>query len=206
MPWLRKKILVVDDQIDHRQLLLGILEPLGFYLEEACSGEECLEKIKHSSPDIIILDLSMTGIDGIETILQLRQQDCMMPIILLSANAYPTDRLNASNAGCNAFLSKPIQVDDLLYKLKQCLDLHWLCNPTIRPQPAHTAPSIVLPPLPESIQAELIDLVRIGDIRGLTTRIDKLLTTQPAHHTFLTTIKTLASEFRLGEIRKLLGL
>ncbi|MCF8006918.1 MAG: response regulator [Methylovulum sp.] len=204
----RKKILVVDDQIDHRQLLLGILEPLGFYVDEASSGEACLEQIKHSSPDVIILDLSMTGIDGIETILQLRQQDCMMPIIVLSANAYPTDRLNASNAGCNAFLSKPIQVDDLLYKLKQCLDLHWICNQTLTPQLSTptTAPSIALPPLPESIQAELIDLVRIGDIRGLTTRIDNILTTQPDHHAFLTTIKTLASEFRLGEIRKLLGL
>ncbi|MDP2903731.1 MAG: ATP-binding protein [Methylovulum sp.] len=201
----RKKLLVVDDQADHRQLLLGILGPLGFYLDEACSGEDCLDKIAALAPDLILLDLSMTGIDGTKTAQQLRQQNYTMPIVVLSANAYPAHRLGAVNAGCNDFLSKPIQVEELLYKLKLHLDLTWICqeDPIAGPKPGFGPPS-QLPP--QEIIDGLVHFVRIGDMLGLDKRIDELSQQAPDYQPFLLKIKTLAGEFRIGEIRKLLAL
>jgi len=201
----RKKLLIVDDQTDHRQLILAILEPLGFYLDEAASGEECLSKVALLSPDLILLDLSMTGINGIETALQLRQQDYTMPIIVLSANAYPSDRLAAINAGCNDFLAKPIQVEELLYKLKLQLGLTWICQnePSLPFESVKNAP-VQLPP--QQVLDNLVHFVRIGDMLGLNKHIDKLNREDSAHKPFLLKIKTLSGEFRIGEIRKLLGM
>ncbi len=195
----RKKLLIVDDQADHRQLILALLGPLGFYLDEACSGEDCLEKIAQSTPDLILLDLSMTGIDGAETALQLRQQAYHMPIIVLSANAYPADRLSAMNAGCNDFLSKPIQVEDLLYKLKHYLGLTWICQETTRAVVDYNKP-------PQELIDELVAFVRIGDLYGLNQRVASLMSEYPDYHGFFKKINVLAKEFRLAEIRKLLAL
>ncbi len=201
----RKKLLVVDDQADHRQLILGILGPLGFYLDEACSGEDCLDKIARLAPDLILLDLSMTGIDGAKTALQLRQQEYTMPIVVLSANAYPAHRLSAVNAGCNDFLSKPIQVEELLYKLKLHLGLTWICedDPMTEPKLGDNGSS-QLPPA--AIMDSLIPFVRIGDMRGLNKRIDELNQQTPDYQPFFLKIKTLSGEFRIGEIRKLLAM
>ncbi len=198
----RKKLLVVDDQSDHRQVILAILEPLGFYLEEACSGEDCLSKIASINPDLVLLDLSMSGITGIETAQQLRQNDYSMPIMVLSANAYPSDRLAAINAGCNDFLAKPIPVDELLQKLQLHLGLVWLSEEQKNPNISNSTDSLALPP--QAVIDDLIRFVRIGDILGLNRHIDQLSKQAPEYQNFLIKIKKLSSEFRIGEIRKLL--
>jgi CheY-like chemotaxis protein len=63
----------VDDQPEHRQLMREILEPLGFFLEEAESGADCLCKVHVYQPDLILLDLSMRDMDGLEVAKQLRK-------------------------------------------------------------------------------------------------------------------------------------
>ena len=77
-----KNILVVDDQYEQRNLIHTLLEPLGFSIAEAESGEACLLKIQHFMPDLILLDLTMDGIDGIETARRLRQQGYVKPILI----------------------------------------------------------------------------------------------------------------------------
>ena len=86
----RIQLLVVDDQSDHRELIKSLLAPLGFSIHEAESGEDCLEKITHLQPNLVLLDLAMTGIDGAETVQRLRLQKYTLPVIILSANAYVT--------------------------------------------------------------------------------------------------------------------
>jgi CheY-like chemotaxis protein len=198
----RRKLLIVDDQVEHRELLMAILEPLGFYLNEASSGEECLQKIADNPPDLILLDISMTGINGIETAIQLRQQQWSMPIVVLSANAYPNDRLAALNAGCNDFLPKPVNIQELLDKLKQHLKLDWLYQDK---QPAPRLPgaqTITAPPV--ELLESCIAQVRIGDIQGLKTTLEQLCQTQPQYSAYFVKLKSLANEFRIGEIRNLL--
>jgi CheY-like chemotaxis protein len=202
----RRQIMVVDDQYDHRALLLGLLEPLGFYLSEAGSGEECLQKAPDIMPDLLLMDISMTGMDGIETVIRLRELKMQMPILVLSANAYPGDQETAIIAGCNDFLAKPLRVAELLSKLKQHLNLTWQYK-----QPALFTPSPSAPLQPMKIPSPTLlepclQLVRIGDLIGL----QKYLTTLKEEHTdyteFFCRLSELSSEFRLGEIRNLLNL
>ena len=93
---------------EHRQLIKDILEPLGFALDEAQSGAECLHKTVATPPDLILLDLSMPDMDGLETARRLRQQAYTLPIVVLSSNAYASDRVNVINVGCNDFLCQTL--------------------------------------------------------------------------------------------------
>ena len=200
----RRKILLVDDQREHRELLLAMLEPLGFYLTEACSGEECLLKVAENPPDLILLDISMTGINGIETAIQLRQQGWCMPVLVLSANAYPADRLAAMNAGCTDFLSKPINVLELMEKLKLHLVLDWLYQDKQPPKRQPGTTVIEVPPL--SLMEPCIALVRIGDMHGLKQTLEQLSEAEPDYAAFFAKLKGLANGFRIAEIRKLLDM
>ncbi|MEY4210803.1 MAG: hypothetical protein RLZ92_1184 [Pseudomonadota bacterium] len=201
----RRKILVVDDQREHRQLLIAILEPLGFQISEASSGESCLLKVQHEKPDLILLDISMTGISGIETTAALRQQKLTMPILILSANAYSSDRVAALNAGCNEFLAKPLKVPELLDMLKQYLALTWLYQPPIEPEIKSVVVNAMAIPPAELVQA-CIDYVRIGDLLALKQTADKLAASDPQYAVFFAKLKSLANEFKVGEIRKLLNI
>ncbi|MGR9014239.1 MAG: hybrid sensor histidine kinase/response regulator, partial [Gammaproteobacteria bacterium] len=194
-----QKILIVDDLPEHRQLVRSILEPLGFGLIEAGCGEDCLRKVEKDSPDLILLDLSMPGLNGAETAYQLRQQGYTTPIIVLSANAYPSDRLNAINAGCNDFLVKPIRVSEMLYKLKLHLAVEWLYQENeAEPQSVKQLP-------PADIVQELTGYVRIGDLQGLNHYLTELIRQRPEYLHFAQQILMLAGEFKLVDIKKLLS-
>jgi CheY-like chemotaxis protein len=195
-----QKILIVDDRPEHRHLLLSILEPLGFDLIEAECGEECLVKVEQNLPDLILLDLSMPGLDGTATAHFLRQKGYTTPIIVLSANAYPSDRLNSINAGCNDFLVKPIKVSALLYKLKLHLALDWIYQEhETELQNANQPPS-------SDIIQELSGYVRIGDLLGLNYYLTELIQRHSEYTQFAQQIIVLAGEFRLVEIKKLLNI
>lgn len=196
-----RKILVVDDQSEHRQLIGSILRPLGFTVLEADGGEQCLNIVAINAPDLILLDLSMPELNGQQTACRLRQQGYTAPIIVLSANAYPSDRLNAMNAGCNDFLSKPVVVSKLLYKLKLHLCLRWLYQEPLTKHPPEQSNQV--PPM-EIIQ-ELMGFVRIGDILGMNQYLSVLIERQPEYASFSGNLMALAKEFRLVEIKKMLN-
>ncbi|TPQ27193.1 response regulator [Methylomonas koyamae] len=199
----RRRIMVVDDQREHRELLLDMLEPLGFYLSEADSGEQCLQKVAEERPDLILLDISMRGMNGIETAMLLREGGCSMPIVILSANAYASDRMAALNAGCNDFLAKPIQVRELMHKLKLYLALTWLYRDEA--VPAGDAERALAVP-PAELLADCIDCVRIGDLMGLKKVLQRLSVQQPQYALFFAKLLNLANEFKLGQIRQLLNM
>jgi CheY-like chemotaxis protein len=201
-----QKIWVVDDQLEHRKVIVDILEPLGFCLDEAGSGKECLSKLEENQPDLILLDLSMPEMDGLETTRCLRQQGYALPIMVLSSNAYASDRVNAINAGCNDFLAKPLQVSKLLYKLKIQLGLTWIYQgdnqaAAIKALPRHSQL------LPSASTLETINgYVRIGDLLGLNQYLTELSKINPEFQDFIRRIMLLSSEFRLTEIKKILNL
>lgn len=201
----RRKILIVDDQSEHRQLLLSLLEPLGFYLIEADSGEQCLEKAADEQPDLILLDISMSGIDGIETAIRLREAESNMPIIVFSANAYPGDRMAAINAGCNDFLAKPIKVDKLFYKLKFNMDLEWQYRDGESNSDAPIRPVSTAAPPSEFVE-ECIAYARIGDLLGLKKLAAQYAATEPQYAAYCHKLTQLANEFRIGEIRNMLNM
>ena len=196
----RLTLLIVDDQPEHRELLRAILAPLGFALLEAGNGEECLAVVKSQKPQLILLDLAMYGMDGFATAKRLRQLGYVMPIIVFSANAYPADRVRAINAGCNDFLAKPIQVNTLLYKLKLHLALTWTYH-----DDDTIAETAALPPTLAMLD-ELNSYVRIGDMLGLKQALNQLIAQHPEQAQFAQQLLTLASEFKLLDIKSLLHL
>jgi len=86
------KILVVDDEEGIRNLYKEELEDEGFIVEAAKNGEEAIEKLRLFQPDLVTLDIKMPGMDGIETLKRIREQQRKLPIILCSAyNEYKQD-------------------------------------------------------------------------------------------------------------------
>lgn len=201
-----KKVLVVDDQPEHRQMITDILEPLGFSLFEADSGKACLRIVQESPPDIVLLDLSMPDMNGLETAEKLRQSSYLLPIIVLTSNAYPSDRVNAINAGCNDFLAKPLQVQELLYKLKLHLGLNWNYQGDVKTIQDKWLPSGSENLPPSDIMETIIAHVRIGDLFGLNQYLSEISQTRPEHEDYYQRLLSLSNEFRLAELKTLINL
>ncbi|MBU2536995.1 MAG: response regulator [Proteobacteria bacterium] len=110
-----KKILIVDDNQDNRELVVKILKRCGYATCEAVDGEEALAKATSDRPDLILMDIALPKIDGLEATRQLRQMAGLMdtPIIALTAHAMKGDREKALAAGCSDYIAKPINVREL---------------------------------------------------------------------------------------------
>jgi len=112
---LPKKILIVDDNQDGRELVVKILKARGYQTIEAVDGEEALEKVVAERPDLILMDRSLPKIDGYEVSRRLKAQEEFknIPIVALTAHAMRGDREKALEAGCEGYISKPINVREL---------------------------------------------------------------------------------------------
>ena len=116
-----KCILVVEDQEDNRQILRDLLGSAGYQLIEAENGEEALKALARQRPDLILMDISLPVMDGYEATRQIRATQDATPIIGLSAHAMNGDAIKAKEAGCNDYLTKPVDEDLLMKKLKEYL-------------------------------------------------------------------------------------
>ena len=123
----RRKILVVDNELTDRGLVINFLKPLGFILDEAESGLACLRKVPSFNPDLILMDLSMPLMGGWETAKILRQNNMTnVPIIIISADANER-RVNPETDVLNEdFLVKPVDLNLLLNKIGDKLGLSWI--------------------------------------------------------------------------------
>ena len=123
----RRKILVVDNEATDRGLVLNFLRPLGFILEEAESGLECLRKVPVFHPDLILMDLSMPLLGGWETAKLLRNNKITnVPIIIISADANERMQNPETDVLNEDFLVKPVDLNLLLSKIGDKLGLTWI--------------------------------------------------------------------------------
>lgn len=116
-----KTILVVDDIKENRDLITWLLESYNFKTLQASSGIEALEIYKKEKIDLIFMDILMEGINGIETILAIREKDKKIPIIALSANVFEEDKKEAIKSGADDFLAKPVEEKEILLILEKYL-------------------------------------------------------------------------------------
>ena len=202
----RRRVLVVDNEEVDRELLRQLLEPTGFLVTQAASGEDALQVLRglvgDARPDAILMDLAMPGIDGWETIRRLRAEGLSdAPVAIVSANAF--DRRLDNDLGIVAldYVLKPVRGEELLEWLGRVLDLDWSDAPAIaKPAPAAApieaaAAAGTLPGL-TSLQA-LAEQVRVGYPRGIHRWLDHIDATEPACAAFTQRLRGLASRFQL---------
>lgn len=124
----RQRVLVVDDVAANREMMTELLGALGFETEDAIHGQDALDKVALTPPDLVLMDLAMPVMDGLEATRRIRATELgkTLPIIALSANASHTHRDQAMEAGATLFMSKPFDNAVLLNNLGRCLSLTWV--------------------------------------------------------------------------------
>ena len=105
-----KNILITEDNAVNRELLRELLEARGHSVDEACNGQEALQKLAKSRPDLLLLDLSMPVLDGFATLARIRQDPTLarLPVLAVTAFAMRGDQEKVMDAGFDGYLSKPI--------------------------------------------------------------------------------------------------
>jgi two-component system, NtrC family, nitrogen regulation response regulator NtrX len=115
-------ILIVDDESGIRQSLKGVLEDEGYKTAVAESGEACLEMLKKKSPDLVLLDVWLPGIDGLETLQKIRESDDAPEVIMISGHGTIETAVRATKLGAYDFLEKPLSLDKTLILIKNAID------------------------------------------------------------------------------------
>jgi Response regulators consisting of a CheY-like receiver domain and a winged-helix DNA-binding domain len=115
------KVLVIEDNEMNRYLISFILKGEGFDVIEAVTGEEGVEKAVSESPDMILMDIQLPGIDGYEATRRIRASPAKdtIPIVALTSYAMAGDRERALDAGCTGYVEKPINPDTIIDELKK---------------------------------------------------------------------------------------
>lgn len=201
----RRRILVVDNEAVDRELLVTVLTPLGFVVEQVASGIECLRVVSIFNPDLILLDIGMPGLDGWETARLLRNNRLSLaPILMVSANAFDRGRENTAGIELDDFIVKPVTVADLLERIRIKLNLEWLTQTPAAPPEA--APSEKLASdYPTLAQLnELVDLGNIGYVRGILEKLDEIDRDRPGCLAFTDRLRTYASQFQLADFNRLI--
>ncbi len=113
-------ILIVDDEPQIRRVMLTTLTSHGYAVIEAASGEEALEKIRVERVDLVLLDVNLPGMSGVETCRELRRTGDM-PIIMLTVRNSERDKVMALDAGADDYVVKPFGVEELMARIRAAL-------------------------------------------------------------------------------------
>ena len=194
----RRKILVVDNEEPDRELLVQLLQPLGFELRTAASGHDCLDLLAAGlQPDVVLMDLAMPGIDGWEALRRIqRSGDADIAFAIVSANAFDKGLDNDVGIRPEDFILKPVRHTELLEWLERRLKLTWLFEGA----PAH-APLLEVIAAPRSLpglaqRAALLEVVNLGFYRGIMNKLAEIEMHEPATCGFVEEMRVLARSFQ----------
>lgn len=117
------KVLIAEDNPVNRELLRELLQTRGHSVTEACDGQEALQRIEESRPDILFLDLDMPVLDGFATVRRIRENPATAALTVLAVTAYAMqgDREKVLTSGFDGYLSKPIQSRLLFEEMERFL-------------------------------------------------------------------------------------
>lgn len=118
-----RRILIVEDNEENRQILRDLIGNTGYDLVEAWDGEAAVERARSDKPDLILMDMGLPGIDGFEATRRIRSEPSLksVPIIAVTAHAFIGDEAKTLEAGCNAYVAKPYSPRQLLKKIREFL-------------------------------------------------------------------------------------
>ncbi|MDZ8185757.1 MAG: AAA family ATPase [Nostoc sp. ChiSLP02] len=204
----KRKIIVADDRLENRLILLKILAHYGFEIIEAVDGQDCLEKATQLQPDCILMDLMMPTLSGLEATRRIRRSPEIKNTIILgtSASVFDFDQQKSKEIGCNDFLPKPIRTSELLAKLQLYLNLQWMYDKesenVVHSQPNVGEQTLVFPPSEEI--ALLLNLAKRGDLKAIIEQASRLQESNVEYLNFSQELKQLAKKFQVKKIREFL--
>ena len=201
----RRRILIVDNEKADRDLLVSMLEPLGFQLAQAASGQQCLDLIPGFLPHIIFMDLAMPGIDGWETIRRIRRSELAeCEIAVISANAFEKGAGNDAGIAAENFITKPVNVHELLDWIGRCLGLEWV---TVEGDHgiAELSAAAMQSRYPSSEHLRSLDeQIDLGYVRGILNKLDEIEKMDWSHGEFVDRMRQLTHQFQFGTMKKIL--
>ena len=201
---IRRRILVVDNEKVDRDLLQNLLDPLGFQVEQAASGDEALQTIPRFAPHLIFMDLAMPGIDGWETIRRIRNQSLTEAhIAVLSANAFDKGLENDGGVAAEDFIVKPLRVNELLSWIGRKLQLEWVLAEMPAMAPASVEPLPLIAPAAEYLVA-LDELINLGYLRGILNKLGEIERLGGQHGEFVRVLRELARQFQFDAMKEIL--
>jgi signal transduction histidine kinase/DNA-binding NarL/FixJ family response regulator len=202
-----RKILVVDDVPQNRVMLQEVLASFGFEVAAAASGVAALEMVARSRPDLVIMDLTMPGMDGFEATRRVRGQFTTqdLPIIATSASPSRETQERSFDAGANAFVSKPIEESTLLRAIAGLLHLRPVCVTAADAdtQAATRAEADLVPPPPEEMKV-LRELALTGNMRSIRDRAEHVRSLDLRYAAFASQLRTLAEAYQSSAITSLI--
>jgi len=203
------RVLIVDDRLENLSVLKRLLLPLNFQIETANNGNDALNIFQNWQPDVIFIDLVMPYPDGFETTRKIRtlSNEKSVIIIAMSASVFEEDHQNSFNAGCNAFIKKPVKLTEIFNILQTLLNLEWIYEENDN----NSANNNLALPKKEDLSMKeleilkyLADLIRIGDISNLDEELQSTVD-YPHLKSLVCEIKRLANNFEIHQLRNLLA-
>jgi len=122
----KKAILVVDDEDSHRLMLRAHLEEEGFEVSEASEGQEAVHQLNERSFDLVLMDIRMPNMDGMEALRQIKRMNATVPVIMMTAYGSIDSAVEALKSGAEDYLTKPLDVDELMIKVRKALHVKQL--------------------------------------------------------------------------------
>ncbi|MBK8594719.1 MAG: response regulator [Holophagales bacterium] len=197
----RRRILVADDVEENREILRQMLGRVGFEVQTAADGAEAVRLFSEWHPDLVLMDLKMPAIDGLEATRAIRSGEAegRVPIVAVTASAFDDDRREVEQAGGDAFVSKPLREAELFQTVGRLLGLRYLYEaetpaPGADPVEARSIPS----PLRDAFRSAIVS----ADLDRVLGLADKLAQSDPAA---AATVRDLAERFEYDRLLAFVG-
>lgn len=199
----KRRIVIADDHEANRLLIKNVLSPLGFSILEARTGQETLQTVLASRPDLVLLDLVMPEIDGFEVIRRIRQSPEVKDLVVIAVSAYVFEHTHEKSlaAGCQDFITKPIDISELLRKLQHWLDLEWLYRPGKAPQAPEVCSDLQPFAIPSLEEVHtLLSIAQQGHLKKLIMNLDRLERLDVQWQPLTRQVRQFATRFQMDQI------
>ncbi|MBN3759613.1 ATP-binding protein [Burkholderia sp. Ac-20365] len=200
----RRKVLVIDDVQVNRLVMTELLARIGFAAIEAANGTDGIAIAQRERPDLILTDIVMPGIDGLEVTRRLRAMSAFArtPIIAISASPFGVDGAKSLEAGANAFISKPVDFDVLLARIASVLGIEWIY--AVVQQDAMSDLPLTFPAgMSARALSELHQLARDGNMSGIAQWSERIAASDPSYAVFAARLRQLARAYQSKAILQL---
>jgi len=172
------KILVVDDQLENRDWLMKLLASIGFSVRGAENGEAAIREWRAWNPDLILMDVHMPVMDGLEATRRIKQDPSGAGaiIVVLTASALDEDRRSVSESGADDFVSKPCRENELLEKVRALLNITYRYEEVSEAESkSGNGADELTPQKLERLPADLVEGLRQATLNGNKRMLDELI-------------------------------